>query len=292
MPADVDGGGISAVAWGVLAVVLGGGAVATWLTALSPGSGFPAWPGWTLSALTVCAIYMCFASLFGKWPTDRGLSRGDRRASVAERTGNAGQSISGSPGSIQAGPGGNVKTGDVFIVNALVSPSQNEVAEPKPEPLQPRHDQSSIYRHTMQSQPGITEHRVGVFNPNEKPAPRVRIYLVRMDPRPRNILPGYEPVIPYALPLQSNGDHSIGLTIDPRQQQYWIIGFTGTGSDGNMNAGGFAPPDQRWRGLPWRFDPDEQWRLFYQIVCDGRPDVDFSIVVSALDSLPRCDLEG
>ena len=59
-----------------------------------------------------------------------------------------------------------------------------------------------------------------------------------------------------------------------------------------MNAGGFAVPDQRWRGLPWRFDPDERWRLSYQIVCDGRPDVEFSIVVTAEDGHIRCDLEG
>ena len=44
-----------------------------------------------------------------------------------------------------------------------------------------------------------------------------------------------------------------------------------------MNAGGFAVPDQRWRGLPWRLDPDEHWRLSYRIACDGMPDVKFSI---------------
>jgi hypothetical protein len=48
-----------------------------------------------------------------------------------------------------------------------------------------------------------------------------------------------------------------------------------------MNAGGFAVPDQRWRGLPWRLDPDEHWRLSYQIACDGMPDVKFSIVVDS-----------
>ena len=50
-----------------------------------------------------------------------------------------------------------------------------------------------------------------------------------------------------------------------------------------MNAGGFAVPDQRWRGLPWRLDPDEHWRLSYRIACDGMPDVKFSIVVDSPD---------
>lgn len=50
-----------------------------------------------------------------------------------------------------------------------------------------------------------------------------------------------------------------------------------------MNAGGFAVPDQRWRGLPWRHDPDEHWRLSYRIACDGMPDVKFSIVVDSPD---------
>jgi hypothetical protein len=119
------------------------------------------------------------------------------------------------------------------------------------------------------------------------------LHLVRIEPQPRNVPgPQYEPVIPSIVPLQSRGDPSIGLTIGPGQEERWIIGYTGTGSDGKMNAGGFAAPDQRWRGLPWRFDPDERWRLSYQAVCDGRPDVEFSIVVTAEDGHIRCDLEG
>jgi hypothetical protein len=50
-----------------------------------------------------------------------------------------------------------------------------------------------------------------------------------------------------------------------------------------MNAGGFAVPDQRWRGLPWRLDPDEHWRLSYRIACDGMPDVKFTIMVDSPD---------
>jgi hypothetical protein len=68
-----------------------------------------------------------------------------------------------------------------------------------------------------------------------------------------------------------------------REEKCWVIGYTGIGGDGSMNAGGFAVPDQRWRGLPWRLDPDEHWRLSYRIACDGMPDVKFSIMVNSPD---------
>ena len=48
-----------------------------------------------------------------------------------------------------------------------------------------------------------------------------------------------------------------------------------------MNAGGFAAPDQRWRGLQWRLDPDERWRFSYRIVSSPMPDVPFSLVAEA-----------
>jgi hypothetical protein len=57
--------------WGVLALLLGGGAVSTWMMALTPGSKFPAWPAWILTVSTVIALYASFAYLAGKWPTAR-----------------------------------------------------------------------------------------------------------------------------------------------------------------------------------------------------------------------------
>ena len=54
--------------------MLGGGAVAAWIAQASPGSRLPVWPAWALSALTICAIYGCFASALGIWPTS-GASR-------------------------------------------------------------------------------------------------------------------------------------------------------------------------------------------------------------------------
>jgi hypothetical protein len=170
--------------------------------------------------------------------------------------------------------------------DAAMAP-QPSVALP-PEPLQPRY-----HSRPMAAQPWITEHCIGVFNPPGLKARRVRMYLAHMDPHPRNVLnPLYEPVIPYTVPPESGGDPSAGLTLGLGQEELWVIGYTGTGGDGIPAAGGFAPREHRWYGLPWHADPDERWRLSYEIVCDGRPDVEFSIVVSPQDGHLRCDLEG
>lgn len=48
-----------------------------------------------------------------------------------------------------------------------------------------------------------------------------------------------------------------------------------------------------WRGLPWRLDPDEHWRLSYRIACDGMPDVKFSIMVNSPDGrMIKLDLQN
>jgi hypothetical protein len=56
---------------GVLVPLFGGGAVFTWMMALTPGSKFPAWPAWTLTVSTAIALYASFAYLAGKWPAAR-----------------------------------------------------------------------------------------------------------------------------------------------------------------------------------------------------------------------------
>jgi hypothetical protein len=68
-------------AWGVVAAILGGGAVASWMATVAPESKFPAWPAATLTALTAVALYVAFAHLAGKWPTD-GDGRNDEPANV------------------------------------------------------------------------------------------------------------------------------------------------------------------------------------------------------------------
>jgi len=160
----------------------------------------------------------------------------------------------------------------------------------EPERLEAHYDQSPVYRHTKEDAAWIIEHRVGVFNSSGQPAHRVRMYLVKVEPYPRNIPPGYEPVIPYTVPMLQRGDPSVGRTIEPGQEELWVIGYTAVGSDRIMSAGGFT--SQRWQGTPWQFDSDERWRLSYRIVCDGRPDVPFSIVVTAEDGQLRLHMEG
>jgi hypothetical protein len=112
-----------------------------------------------------------------------------------------------------------------------------------------------------------------------------------MEPHPRND-GGRPPVIPYALPMLSGGNENIGLTLPPGREELWIAGFTSTGSDGSMNARHFAVPHQGWRGLPWRFDTDERWRLSYRVVSEGRQDVQFSVVIIADHGELRLQLEG
>jgi hypothetical protein len=162
-----------------------------------------------------------------------------------------------------------------------------------PMPLQPRYDQSDRYRHTgQQGRHAIFEHRLGVSNPpGGSSADRVRVHLVGMAPFPRND-GGHAPVIPYAVPLLAGGNENVGIAIPPGREEMWRLGYTATGGDGAMNAGQFADYDQRWRGLPWRLEPDEHWRLVYHIVADGRPDVEFSIVIADEGGRIRCDLDG
>lgn len=68
-------------AWGVVAVILGSGAIASWMAAAAPGSMFPAWPTLALTALTAVALCLTFGSLAGRWPT-AGTGRNDEPANV------------------------------------------------------------------------------------------------------------------------------------------------------------------------------------------------------------------
>lgn len=59
---------VRAAAWGVIAVILGTAAVATWYS--SPRLGRDGWLAWVLSALATAAVYLCFDPL-GLWPIRR-----------------------------------------------------------------------------------------------------------------------------------------------------------------------------------------------------------------------------
>jgi len=162
----------------------------------------------------------------------------------------------------------------------------------EPLALIPLYDQSAAYRHRLADQGWIIEHRVGAYNPPGQPLVReAYLRLERLESGPRNVPePKYAPKTPFLVPLLSGTDKYLGQTIGPGQQEYWIIGYTAVDESGVMTAGGFATDE---RGTPWRFDADERWRLSYRLTCDdGRPDTEFSIVVTAEDGQIYLRKEG
>lgn len=70
-----DGRAARSAAWGVLALLFGGGALVFWLTVASP-SLVALILASVASALGAAGLYMCFASLAGTWPAGRSLRRG------------------------------------------------------------------------------------------------------------------------------------------------------------------------------------------------------------------------
>jgi hypothetical protein len=58
-------------AWGVAAALFGAGAFATWPVAVAPKSTFPIWPTYLFAGLAAFALYMCFDTIWGWWPTKR-----------------------------------------------------------------------------------------------------------------------------------------------------------------------------------------------------------------------------
>jgi NB-ARC domain len=66
-------------AYGAAAAVFATGAFTTWPVAVAPKSTFPIWPAYLSGGLALLALYMCFATIFGWWPT----SRSGRRSAEA-----------------------------------------------------------------------------------------------------------------------------------------------------------------------------------------------------------------
>jgi hypothetical protein len=71
----------------VAAVVFGAGAFGTWPVAVAPNSTFPIWPTYAFGGLALLALYMCFATMWGWWPTglsSRGSAKVSAEPSVTE----------------------------------------------------------------------------------------------------------------------------------------------------------------------------------------------------------------
>ena len=60
--------GAWSAAWGIVALLCGGGALTWYLTARSPNSGLPIWPAYVLGAIALASLYGVFATLSGWWP--------------------------------------------------------------------------------------------------------------------------------------------------------------------------------------------------------------------------------
>jgi hypothetical protein len=78
-----EGRGARSAAWGVLAVVFGGGAFAVWQVAIAPKSTVPLLAAYIIGAVGAIALYMCFATILNWWPTHaRPLIRPSSNASL------------------------------------------------------------------------------------------------------------------------------------------------------------------------------------------------------------------
>lgn len=64
--------------------MLGGGAVAAWITESTPGFKGATWPAWLLSALTICTVYGCFAYAMGIWPANGAFRRAGPRTTTTQ----------------------------------------------------------------------------------------------------------------------------------------------------------------------------------------------------------------
>jgi hypothetical protein len=78
-----DGRTGRSAAWGVAAAVFATGAFATWPVAVAPKSTFPIWPTYVFAVVAALALYMCFATIWGWWPTPRPVPGTDQLPSRA-----------------------------------------------------------------------------------------------------------------------------------------------------------------------------------------------------------------
>jgi len=106
-----DGRTGRSAAWGIAAGVFCACAIATWQVAVAPKSTFPIVPTYVFAVAAVLALYMCFATIWGWWPTGQSV-RGPSTARVATRSAHDGQEAAGATGepAASAGAGGSAAT--------------------------------------------------------------------------------------------------------------------------------------------------------------------------------------
>jgi hypothetical protein len=171
-------------------------------------------------------------------------------------------------------------------------------ALPRIPQLEPVYAQAEPYRHSLASDHAFFEHRVGIHNPAASTVGAVRVTAIQMNPWPANYDGRHRPGFPFSLPtLQADIDAVAGMSIAPGQTVYWIFGYTASAAfEPTMTAvfSQFAPYGRRgWTGTPWRFEPNQFWRVTYEITSNNQPiPICFSVVVRDANGILHCDLEG
>jgi hypothetical protein len=184
-----------------------------------------------------------------------------------------------------------------LVVHALVwhSPSQlavdQGIAQPvaqAPKPLEV-HEPFLI---TPYSGVRSFEHWVGIYNPpGNPPAVHTRIEIVDMKPPPKNDR-GSPGVFPSVVPMKGDGNAALGITVPSGRDELWNFAKSSTSPDDSIWVQGVAAPWPFRQGRMWPFEPDERWRLLYQVTADNFPVVQFTIVMVAVDHMIQCSLQS
>jgi len=160
-------------------------------------------------------------------------------------------------------------------------------------PLRVRYEQREPY--TAGRFPGgpLDVHSVGIHNPPNNPtATHVRVEVLGMDPPPRNPR-GSPPSFPAIVPMGAGGDPRVGITLNSDREELWTVATVSRDGGGNLFVQGIAPT--YWpmgSGAMWDFQPDERWRLRYQVSADNFPPTFFTVVIAVAEGVIRCRLEG
>jgi hypothetical protein len=134
--------------------------------------------------------------------------------------------------------------------------------------------------------------RVRYNPPNNTTATHVRVEVLGMDPPPRNPR-GSPPSFPAIVPMVAGGDPRVGITLNNDREEQWTIATVSRDGAGNLFVQGIAPT--YWpmgSGAMWDFQPDERWRLRYQVSADNFPPTFFTVVIAVSEGVIRCQLEG
>jgi hypothetical protein len=185
--------------------------------------------------------------------------------------------------------------------------------------LQARCDERSPYETALQtrsSEYSLVEHYLGIYNPpGYAAAQHVRLSLLSVTQSTRTDRMEGPTSGTHPVPMRIGGDPRVGITLRPGQEEFWRIGYSGSASDRSMMVT-FTHPEEAFTGPPWKFDPirrwqiasdtvgvaqatansvlafepEEHWRLEYEIVADNATPTQVGVVVTAVHGRIKCRL--